>query len=130
MSDTYFLIFGIILAILGAIILFTAVKNALTCKKKIYATISSIATQKTTLRGSTIYYYHPVVAYDAGGNHYETQAPFSTGRKDKYIIGNKMVVYIDESNPGSCRFPGKPGLWITGLLFLFAGLFFAILYFV
>lgn len=130
MPDTFFLIFGIIVALLGAIILFAMIRSIAKCRTRVEATICSLKTEKTSLRGTTVYSYSPVVSYEVNGNSYEANAPFSTGKKDKYIVGNKLVIYINASDPSDYRFPGKLGLWITGFVMLALGLLFIVLCFI
>lgn len=130
MPDMFFLIFGIVVAFIGLLILFVVIKDLIKCRKKIDATISSLHVDKTHLRGTTIYSYSPIVSYEFNGNTYESTSPFSSEKKSKYVVGNKLTIYIDEANPESCRFPGKPGLFITGLIISAIGLLFVILYFI
>lgn len=128
MSDTYFLVFGIIVALIGLLQIFFQVRKLSSCKKKVTATITSLKTDSIIVRGSTVHTYSPEFSYEFNGNTFTGTAPFSTTKKDKYTPGEPLTVYIDNDNPSEYRFGGKIGILIGGIVLLAIGLLFVTLF--
>lgn len=76
MSDTYFLIVGIVLAIIGGLIFFTTISNACSCSRKVMGKVVRVSRDNTrNLRGT--YPHYPVVSYTADGKEYIARIPVS-----------------------------------------------------
>lgn len=130
MSDTYFLIFGIVVAILGLIIVIGQMRMLLLCRTHIDAEITSVRRGTTKVRGSSIHSYRPQFSYNINDKKYEGTAPFTTKKKDKYNPGDVLRILVSEANPEMYRFRGRVGTLIAGIVILGAGLLFVILFFV
>lgn len=128
MSDTYFFIFGIVVAIFGLLQVFFQLRKLTSCKNKITATVTSLKTDSIIVRGSTVHTYSPEFSYEFNGNTFTGTAPFSTTKKDKYSPGEPLTVYIDTDNPAEYRFGGEIGKLIGGIVLLAIGLLFVVLY--
>lgn len=128
MSDTYFFIFGIVVAIIGLLQVFFQLRKLTSCKNKITATVTSLKTDSIIVRGSTVHTYSPEFSYEFNGNTFTGTAPFSTTKKDKYSPGEPLTIYIDTDNPAEYRFGGEIGRLIGGIVLLAIGLLFVVLY--
>lgn len=128
MSDTYFFIFGIVVAIIGLLQVFFQLRKLTSCKNKITATVTSLKTDSIIVRGSTVHTYSPEFSYEFNGNTFTGTAPFSTTKKDKYSPGEPLTIYIDTNNPAAYRFGGEIGRLIGGIVLLAIGLLFVVLY--
>lgn len=129
MSDWYFLVFGIISAVIGLILIALKIKVIASCRVKTVATISALHIEKTLVRGSTVRTYYPVLTYSYDNESYTCTAPFSSVRANKYKEGEQMIMYISSDNPELYRFPRRLGMIFTGLIFLSVGLLFVVLFF-
>ena len=127
MSDTYFLIFGIIIALIGMILLFSYFKVLLSCRQAVIAQITSVKKEKITLRGSSVYSYRPVFSYSVDGHEYSGEATFTTHNKTKYNSGDSLKIYVSATQPGLYRFDGKIAPMIIGLIMVVIGGLFIVL---
>ena len=129
MSDVYFLVFGIIVTLVGIGLTFMHFRIYALCTQKTAATIKSLKMKYHYFRGMKKTLYCPEFEYTIEGKKYEGTASFSTYKKDKYRIGDMMNIYIDPADPGSYRFEGRYEILLTGILALVIGLLFVVLYF-
>lgn len=130
MGDLYFLIFGIVVSLVGIVILALKIRVWTVCRKKVDATVTGVKTETNRVRGSTLYTYYPQISYTVDGKEYKETAPFSTVNANKYNAGDTMRIYVNEKNPELLRFKGRIGLFIVGLVVLAVGQLFVILYFI
>lgn len=130
MSDTYFLVFGIVVALIGLVVLILYFKTFCLCRKKVTAEIVCVKEEQMTLRGSTIHSYRPRFSYNVDGKEYFGDAPFTSVKESKYNEGDPLEVIISESNPELFRFRGRIGGLITGIIMFCVGGLFVFLYFV
>lgn len=130
MSDLYFLIFGIVVTLLGIIILSTYIYSIITCRTKIYATITSLKKESMKLRGSTVYSYRPEFKYSYNDTEYSGISIKSTYKKDKYQANEPLLIYINPNKPEDYRFSVFTGALLTGIIAFGVGMLFVILYFV
>lgn len=129
MRESAFLVFGIICALIGIVVLAVKLRLRIRCSRRTDAVIINLQADYTMLRGTKVYTYCPEFSYTVDGKEYQGIAPFSTSKKDKYRIGDPLPVYINPADPEDYDFRGKPGLVIAGVLLLGVGLLFVILNF-
>lgn len=129
MGDTYFLIFGIVVAALGALLAWVKIKVLISCRTPVNAEICRIKNESTKIRGSTVHSYRPVYLYSFGGKEYKAEAPFSSVREKKYNIGDCMQILICEKNPDLYCFRGRLGMLFAGLIIFAIGMVFVVAYF-
>ena len=129
MSDTYFLIFGIVVAILGLLMVIGQLRMFLLCRTETDAEITSVKKETTKVRGSSIHSFRPQFSYKINDKQYEGTAPFTTKKKDKYNPGDVLRILVSEAHPEMYRFKGRVGTLVAGIAVLGAGLLFVILYF-
>ena len=130
MSDTYFLIFGIVVAILGLFIVIGQVRMLCLCRTDMDAVITSVKKETTKVRGSSIHSFRPQFSYSVNDKQYEGTAPFTTKNKDKYKSGDMLKILISAAHPELYRIKGRVGLLIAGVIILGVGLLFVILNFI
>lgn len=129
MSDTFILVFGIIVLILGLIILYVYFKTVILCRCKILSEITKVKEEQLLIRGSTLHTYRPEFMYMYEGQKYKGVASFSTTNENKYNVGDSLLIYVNVKNPGLYRFSGRFGMLITGLVIFAIGALFTILWF-
>lgn len=99
MSDTAFLIIGIIIALLGTLLAYFRVKHRISCSKKITATVRSVEKKSYERRGRTRYEYLPVFSYSVNGKNYTSKGGKTFWNKEKYKIGNEYEIRYDPNSP-------------------------------
>lgn len=129
MGDVFFLIFGIIVALVGFIILYFKIKVMVCCREKVIASITSVSSESHMIRGSTLHTYRPNFSYTYDGKKYKGSAPFTTVKENKYNKDEPLEILIDRKNPELYRFRGRIGMLISGTIIFAIGLLFVILYF-
>ena len=95
MSDTFFVVVGIILDCIGLLLLMAKVMTYLKCTVPINATVVRLEKEYTFFRGVEHTHYRPVVSYTVDGNSYTEKAYFRTYRKTKYPIGSQISIYYN-----------------------------------
>ena len=121
MSDTFFLIVGIILTGISLLLLAAKVRTYITCTVPIHATVVKLNKEYTQYRGVEHTHYRPVVEYVVDGKHYTEEAYFRTRRKAKYPVDSQMRICYNPRNPKQMRFVGHPFPLPMGLVLLFIG---------
>ena len=121
MSDTFFLVVGIILAGIGLLLIMAKVMTYIKCTVPINATVVKLEKEYTFFRGVEHTHYRPIVGYVVDGKSYTEEAYFRTYRKMKYPIDSEMKIYYNSKNPELIRFVGHPFPLPLGLVFLFIG---------
>lgn len=121
MSDTFFLIVGLILTGISLLLLAAKVRTYITCRVPINATVVRLNKEYTQYRGVEHIHYRPVVEYVVDGKHYTEEAYFRTRRKAKYPVDSQMRICYNPKNPGEMRFVGHLFPLPMGLVLLFIG---------
>lgn len=129
MSDTYFLIFGIVVSLIGLALIVLHIRTVSSCGERIIAQINNLKVQRTVIRGSSVYSYCPEFIYTVNGKTYQGTADFSTYRKNKYQVGDPLEIYYNYNDPEQYRVKGRCTMLIWGVIILAIGLPFVILYF-
>lgn len=129
MPDLYFLIFGMVVSLIGILSIFAKMRSIATCTEAITASVASIKTETTLIRGSTVYFYRPVYSYSYFGKKYKAEAPYKSMLKGKYNVGDTASIYINPAEPGDFRFPNTFAAFVFGIIALAVGLLFVVLYF-
>lgn len=130
MSDTYFLIVGIILLSFGILAVIAIIYNKLSCTEKVTATICKVNKSKFFWKGKNIISYQPVFEYKHSGNDYKTTATFSTHDKSKYQYQSKMDILINPKKPNLIYVKKRIGLFISAIVDIAFGIALIVLYFV
>lgn len=121
MSDTFFLIIGIIVAGIGLLLLAAKVMSYIDCTVPIEATVEKLEIEYTVHRGMERTHYRPVVRYVVGGKAYTEEAYFRTMLKSKYPVGSEMRICYNPKNPKQIRFVGHLSPLPMGLVLLSIG---------
>lgn len=129
MSDTYFLVIGIIISAIGLFILGIRLRMLVSCRERIDATVTGVSVESNVIRGSTVHSYHPKYSYTVDGKTYKGTAAFSSLRENKYNEGDVFRVYINPKNPELVRFSRHFGLFIAGLCITAFGALLVVSYF-
>lgn len=130
MPELFYLIFGIILVILGVIWVLSSLFHDFSCSKKVVAKI--IRTErdsKSYWRGS--YKYYPVFSYTVEGKNYIIKDKYSqTRNKNKYFVGKEAVLSYNPKSPEEFRNGIKLSMYFIGASIFLLGAFFSVLYFI
>ncbi len=129
MNDTYFLIVGIVLSVIGVLMLASFLMSKIKCKTAVEAVVSRVSVKKSYLRGKTYRHSTPVFTYIFNNKKYTQKANISTLKSGKYTVGDTFTVYIDPNNPSAMRFGANIGIVAGGALFLAAGLILTVCFF-
>lgn len=129
MNDTYFLIVGIVLSVIGVLVLASVLVSRIKCKTAVEAVVSRVSVKKSYLRGKTYKFSTPVFTYIYNNKKYTQKANISTLKTGKYSVGDTFTVYIDPKNPAAMRFGANSGVIVCGALLLTAGLILTVCYF-
>lgn len=121
MSDMFFLVVGIILAVIGLLLLTAKVMTYIKCTVSINATVVKLEREYTHYRGVEHTHYRPFVGYVVDGKKYTEKAYFRTYRKTKYPINSEIKICYNPKNPKEIRFVGHPFPLPMGPVFLFIG---------
>lgn len=129
MTDTFFLIVGIIIAGISFLIIFFDILDRIRCTERTEADIVKLKMETTKIRGSTRYHYRPVIRYMKDIKEYREEAPFRTIRERKYEVGQTMVVYVNPKKPSQCCFRKYVRRLFISLLFFAFGVLLIVCYF-
>lgn len=130
MSDTYFLIFGIIVTLIGISLIVIHFRDIFSCRECTFGKITKLKVEKTTLRGSTVSSYRPEFTYTVNDKSYNGIASFSSHNKDKYKVGDDLNICYSSKKPERYRMKGKCKSLTFGIVITAIGLLFVVLYFV
>ena len=117
----FFLVVGVILAVIGLLLLTAKVMTYIKCTVQINATVVKQEKEHTFFRGVEYTHYRPVVGYVVDGKKYTEKAHFRTYGKTKYPINSEIKICYNPKNPKEIRFVGHPFPLQLGLVFLFIG---------
>lgn len=129
MSDTYFLVIGIFIALIGLFLIILRLIHYFTCSLRVESKITGLEETRTMIRGSTIRHYHPVCAYTVEGRELSETAPYSSRDKAHYTIGDTVIIHVNPKQPELVRFSYFNSSIIFDLVILAAGLTLVICYF-
>lgn len=121
MSDTFFLVVGIILTGIGLLLLAAKVRTYVLCTVAVHAAVVKLELEYTHFRGVEHTRYRPVVGYTVDGKTYTEEAYFRTYQKTKYPVGSEIEIRYNPNNPKEIRFVGHPFPLPMGLALLFLG---------
>lgn len=130
MSDTYFLVFGIIVSLIGIALIVIHFRDLINCREKITATISNLKVEKVSVRGSSVSSYCPKFTYEVDGQTYNGIATFTTNTKNKYKVGDGIEICYNSKNPGQYRMPGRFKSLVFGIIIAAIGMLFVGLNFI
>lgn len=99
MSDTFFVVIGIILDGIGLLLLMAKVMTYIKCTVPINATVVDLEKEYTHLRGAEYKHYRPVVSYTVDGKSYTEKAYFRTYRKTKYPVNSVIEIFTTRQDP-------------------------------
>ena len=121
MSDTFFLIVGIILASVGILSVLSGILSKRNCTEPAEGTVVSLKDKSYYHRGITTHDITPVIQYTYNGKTYESPACTSTSDKKKYRVGGRVGIRVDPNRPESYIL-GKTVLpYVFGLIMLIPG---------
>lgn len=121
MSDTFFLIVGIIFAFIGLLLITAKVMSFIKCTVPINAAVVKPEKEHTYFRSVEYTHYRPVVKYVVDGKSYTQKAYFCSLRETKYPINSEMKIYYDPRDPEKIRFVGHMFPLPMGIVFLLIG---------
>lgn len=129
MSDTFFLVVGIILSLIGLIILISIIAKHIGCSMSVDADIINVESNRNTIRGSTYYTYTPVIKYNVNSRECVNKIPTETRNQNKYVIGSKLKIRVNPSNPDDFAYKTSGSAIFFGLLFLALGAILVVCFF-
>ncbi len=124
------IVFGIVITFIGLLFIVSFAISRVTCKTRIEATVSKLATKTIKLRGTTVVEYTPVFTYTVNGKEYTYKAEMSTIRKNRFSVGQKAFVFINETRPNEARYGSNLGILLFGLVCFLIGAIFIVLSFI
>ena len=130
MPDLFFLIFGLVIGLIGLVILTVELYSLIVCKVKVDAKVVDYKVQSNFIRGTVVHMFSPILEYEVDGEKYTGVSPFSTRFESKYPIDSTLVIYVNKKNPENYRFQGRFGGLIAGSIITAIGLLFVILFFI
>lgn len=128
MSDTYFLIIGILLFIIGACFLILQIRRRLSCSGQVLAVIVEVQRKKiSTWKGKAFFQYFSTFSYQAEGKNYLIKHPVKNDKT--YQKGNNVLIYYNPKAPENIYTGGSLFLCISSILLLLFGLILIICFF-
>ncbi len=112
MSDTFFLIVGIILAILGALIFIASISRDVSCSRQMMAKVVKVERDGTRHWKGT-YPYYPTFSYLVNGQEYNIKSDTYTRSHTKYKVGQEVMIHYNPKSPEQIRL----GVQISSYLF-------------
>ena len=129
MSDTFFLIVGILVSLIGFICLLAGITLRIQCTKKIEAVIQNVKQKHHVVRLKAIIAYHPIFHYEEEGKTYTHTAEIFSFRPKKYVVGNPLTVWINPKKPSEYCFSTHIGSLVGDVAIMVAGLTLVVCYF-
>lgn len=124
MSDSFFLIFGIVVSLLGLLLIVIHIRDVAKCRETITAVISNLKVDKVRIRGSNVSSYCPEFTYTVDGQTYNGFATFTTYKKAKYKVGDGLEICYNSKDPKHYRMKDRCKSLLFGLIFAAIGLLF------
>lgn len=123
-------VLGIVLTAIGLLLIFAFSYGRIKCKTETEAVIVKVIEKKYYHRGRITKDCTPVFSYTVRGKEYSAKAESSTSNPDKYHVGQKVTVYVDDANPENVRFGSSVGFFIAGVVIALLGVFTLVLVFI
>lgn len=122
MSDEFFLVVGIILAVIGIFCIVVPVMHRISCSGKVMATITEVQrVQSGYWRGITFYQYFPTFVYLVQNKEYITKYELPVKNSKNYKKGEVVEIKYNPKNPESICVGIKKSPYIIGFFFLVIG---------
>lgn len=129
MPDAFFLVTGILLALLGGLIFCAAVSSNRSHSQRTTGTVVRIEVDNTRhLRGTFPHY--PVVTYTVDGKEYTAKSETYTRIGTKYKLGQRLTVHYDPNSPKKIRVGVDAWSFAVGITMAILGLALVALYFI
>lgn len=122
MSDTFFLIVGIVLCAVGALSIVSGILSKVKCTEPVEGTVVSLKDKTFYHRGITTHMITPVIKYVYGEKTYESKAANSTSNTQKYRVGDSITVLVDPKAPESFTLKKTIFPYIFGVIMLIPGI--------
>lgn len=119
--DTVMMVAGIVVAGIGVLLIVAFAISRARCKTKIEATISKLATKPMKLRGRTVTDTTPIFTYTVNGVEYTYKAEISTTNRNRFSVGQKEFLFINENHPNEARYGSNLGFLLWGVLCFLLG---------
>lgn len=130
MPDLFFLVVGVILALIGALCLASQIKLTLSCSQKVAATVMSVQKKKWGFwRGKTLYRYFPTFTYQVGEKTLTAKCEYPLKRANKYKKGDEVVIRYNPRAAEKFSAGGSAFVGIFGFVLMAIGVFLAVCYF-
>ncbi len=127
MPDTFFLIVGIVLAVIGGLIFIAAISNTRSCCQKVVGTIVKVEWDNTRhWKGS--YPHYPVVSYTVNGQEYTVKSSTYTRVSSKYKVGQEVVIHCNPKKPEEIRVGVDLPSYLVGAVLMGIGAFLIAVY--
>ncbi len=122
-------VIGIVIAFIGLLFIVSFAISRATCRTRTEATVSKLEAKTMKLRGKTVGDYRPVFTYTVNGEEYTYKAEISTSRKNRFTVGQKEFIFINEKHPNEARYGSNTGFLIFGIVCFLTGAAFTVLSF-
>ncbi len=109
------IIVGILITITGILLTLAFIIGRITCSMRAEATVSKILETSITMRGRKLKEYTPEFTYIINGKTFTDKAETPSRKKDKYIVGQKVTVYVNPKHPEKTWFGNNLGFLFLGL---------------
>ncbi len=130
MSDTFFLIVGIVLTAISVLLIVVTIMQRIECSSKTTATVVSIQKKKLSYhRGKTYYQYYPIFSYQVDGKEYNTRSDWPTQYRLKYKVGDEVIIRYNPKSPESISVGVKVLSLVCDILFAIFGIMLVVCYF-
>lgn len=121
MSDSFFLIVGLILSAIGVLSIAGGIFSSNNCTEEIEGTVVSLKDKTHYFRGVTTHNITPVIRYSYQGQTYESKADLSTTDTSKYSVGGSVTILVNPNRPEEYRTGATAFPYVFGLLTLLPG---------
>ena len=129
MSDTFFLIVGIILSAIGVLCIASGIISKVRCTEPAVGTVVRLKDKSYYHRGITTHDITPIIKYDYNGKTYESKADTSTSDKKKFIVGKNVNVFVNPERPEEFKLGKVIFPYVFGAIMLIAGAVLILCYF-
>lgn len=127
MSDTFFLIVGIVLVVLGVLMLWGTIGRNLTCSQKVVAQVVEIRVDESGYWKGTMPHY-PTFTYVVNGREYTVESKEYTRSMNKYRVGEEAIIWCNPKDPEEIRLGVSIGGFFVALVPLIIGGFLIYIY--
>ena len=121
MSDTFFLIVGIILSLFGILSIVCGIISKRRCTESVEGVVAGLKDKTFYHRGITTHQITPVIRYSYDGKTYESKAYTSTSDTKKYRVGGRVTVFVNPDKPEEYRMGKAIFPYVFGVILLIPG---------